>query len=129
LPALLFLPHPCSRARSPLIRLITRRFEIARHSTNDCVSTCLESHSWSAQWSGCSVLPKEPQATRQPRLGESSNQNAFERSRLPPIGGSREARLTFLAERRVPTGAIFREKIECRWYRKHLRRGPDQAGS
>jgi hypothetical protein len=93
LPALLYLPHPCSRARSSLIRLPTRRFEIAKRSTNDCVS----------HW----VVT--------PQLVSSMEWVVFT-SHL-------------FAERGVPPGAIFREKIECRWYTMYLRRGPDQAGS
>ena len=93
LPAWLYLLHPCSRARSPLIRLATRRFEIAKRSAIDC------------------VLNYVPMFQ-----AKSSREWVVLVSHL-------------FAERRVPPGAIFREKIESRRYRMYHRRGPDQAGS
>ena len=82
--------HP---ARSPLIRLTTRRFEISERGGIDCVSYIVR---------------------------------IFQ---LVSSMGWEVYAFHFFAERRVPPGAIFREKIEGRWYRMYLRRGPDQAGS
>ena len=82
--------HP---ARSPLIRLAVRRFEIAKCGATGCVPCAVArfQHVRSMKWM---------------------------------VGVDH-----LFAERRVPPGAIFREKIEGRWYRMYLRTGPDQAGS
>ena len=82
--------HP---ARSPLIRLTTRRFEIAKCGAIDCVSY---------------VVPIFQLVSSMERVVFTTH---------------------LFAGRRVPPGTIFREKIEGRWYRMYLRRGPDQAGS